>query len=78
VWVGLLDDGIYLRSINGTMYRRLSATARENRQRRPQRTHPARKRPELIVRRPNEVWGWDIERHAPKCLADGFGPKGWA
>jgi hypothetical protein len=42
------------------MYR-LLAIAGENRERRRQRTHPARKRPELIARRPNEVWSWDIE-----------------
>jgi hypothetical protein len=59
VWARLLDDGIYLCSIS-TMYR-LLAIAGENRERRRQRTHPARKRPELIARRPNEVWSWDIE-----------------
>ena len=61
VWARLLDDGIYLCSIS-TMYR-LLAIAGENRERRRQRTHPAKKRPELIARRPNEVWSWDIERH---------------
>ena len=61
VWARLLDDGIYLCSIS-TMYR-LLAVAGENRERRRQRTHPARKRPELIARRPNQVWSWDIERH---------------
>jgi putative transposase len=61
VWARLLDDGIYLCSIS-TMYR-LLAIAGENRERRRQRTHPARKRPELIARRPNQVWSWDIERH---------------
>jgi hypothetical protein len=48
VWARLLDDGGYLCSIS-TMYRPL-AIARENRERRSQRTHLARKRPELIVR----------------------------
>lgn len=47
VWARLLDDGIYLCSIS-TMYR-LLAIAGENRERRRQRTHPARKRPELIA-----------------------------
>lgn len=61
VWARLLDDGIYLCSIS-TMYR-LLAVAGENRERRRQRTHPARQKPELIARRPNEVWSWDIERH---------------
>jgi len=60
VWARLLDDGIYLCSIS-TMYR-LLAIAGENRERRRQRTHPARKRPELIARRPNEVWSWDITK----------------
>ncbi|MFV0258109.1 MAG: hypothetical protein ACK5PP_06635 [Acidimicrobiales bacterium] len=43
VWARLLDDGIYLCSIR-TMYR-LLAIAGENRERRRQRTHPARKNP---------------------------------
>jgi putative transposase len=60
VWARLLDDGIYLCPIS-TMYRLLSI-AGENRERRRQRTHPARKRPELTARRPNEVWSWDITK----------------
>ncbi|MGH9226873.1 MAG: IS3 family transposase, partial [Acidimicrobiales bacterium] len=60
VWARLLDDGVYLCSIS-TMYR-LLAVAGENRERRRQRTHPAKKRPELIARRPNEVWSWDITK----------------
>jgi putative transposase len=60
VWARLLDDGIYLCSIS-TMYRLLAA-AGENRERRRQRTHPAKKRPELIARRPNQVWSWDITK----------------
>ncbi len=60
VWARLLDDGVYLCSIS-TMYRLLAA-AGENRERRRQRTHPARKRPELIARRPNQVWSWDITK----------------
>ena len=60
VWARLLDDGIYLCSIS-TMYR-LLAIVGENRERRRQRTHPARKKPELIARRPNEVWSWDITK----------------
>ncbi|MDZ7677706.1 MAG: IS3 family transposase [Acidimicrobiales bacterium] len=60
VWAQLLDDGIYLCSIR-TMYRLLAA-AGENRERRRQRTHPARKRPELIATAPNEVWSWDITK----------------
>ena len=60
VWARLLDDGRYLCSIS-TMYR-LLAMAGENRERRRQRTHPAKKRPELIARRPNQVWSWDITK----------------
>ncbi len=60
VWARLLDDGVYLCSIS-TMYR-LLAIAGENRERRRQRTHPAKKRPELIARRPNKVWSWDITK----------------
>jgi putative transposase len=60
VWARLLDDGVYLCSIS-TMYR-LLAMAGENRERRRQRNHPARKRPELIARRPNQVWSWDITK----------------
>jgi putative transposase len=60
VWARLLEDGIYLCSIS-TMYR-LLAIVGENRERRRQRTHPAKKKPELIARRPNEVWSWDITK----------------
>jgi len=60
VWARLLDDGVYLCSIS-TMYR-LLAVGGENRERRRQRTHPARQKPELIARRPNEVWSWDITK----------------
>jgi len=60
VWARLLDDGIYLCSIS-TMYP-LLAIAGENRERRRQRTHPAKKKPELIARRPNQVWSWDITK----------------
>ena len=60
VWARLLDDEIYLCSIS-TMYR-LLAIAGENRERRRQRTHPAKKRPELIARAANQVWSWDITK----------------
>ena len=62
VWARLLDDGIYLCSIS-TMYRILR-DAGENRERRRQRTHPARNKPELIARQPNAVWSWDITKLA--------------
>ena len=60
VWARLLDDGRYLCSIS-TMYRLLAA-AGENRERRRQRTHPAKKKPELCARRALEVWSWDITK----------------
>ena len=60
VWARLLDDGVYLCSIS-TMYRLLS-TVGENRERRRQRTHPAKKKPELLATRPNEIWSWDITK----------------
>ena len=62
VWARLLDDGVYLCSIS-TMYR-LLAVVGENRERRRQRTHPARTKPELIARAPNQVWSWDITKLA--------------
>ncbi len=65
VWARLLDDGVYLCSIS-TMYR-LLAIAGESRERRRQRTHPAKKKPELIARQPNEVWSWD-RRPDPRRL----------
>ena len=48
VWARLPDDGIYLCSIS-TVYRLLTIVG-ENRERRRQRTHPARKKPELLAR----------------------------
>jgi len=60
VWARLLDDGVYLCSIS-TMYR-LLAVAGENRERRRQRTHPAKTKPELIATAPNRVWSWDITK----------------
>jgi putative transposase len=60
IWARLLDDGIYVCSIS-TMYR-LLAIAGENRERRRQRTHPAKKKPELIATKPNQIWSWDITK----------------
>jgi len=60
VWARLLDDGVYLCSVS-TMYRLLAA-AGESRERRRQRTHPARKKPELTATGPNQVWSWDITK----------------
>ena len=60
IWARLLDEGVYLASIS-TMYRVLREQG-ESRDRRRQRTHPARKKPELLARKPNEVWSWDITK----------------
>ena len=60
IWARLLDDGVYLCSIS-TMYR-LLRIAGESRERRRQRTHPAKKKPELIATAPNQVWSWDITK----------------
>ena len=56
----LLDEGIYLASVS-TMYRLLRDVG-EVRERRAQATHPPRVRPELVARRPNAVWSWDITK----------------
>ena len=58
VWARLLDIGVFLCSIT-TMYRILRAVG-EVGDRRQQRTHPAKKKPELLATRPNQVWSWDI------------------
>ncbi len=60
VWAILLDSGRYVASIS-TMYRALR-TEGEVRERRRQATHPARMRPELVAREPNQVWSWDISK----------------
>jgi putative transposase len=60
VWAILLDKGTYLASIS-TMYRLLRAQDMI-RERRRQATHPARVRPELVARKPNQVWSWDITK----------------
>jgi putative transposase len=60
VWAILLDAGTYLASIS-TMYRALRCEG-EIRERRRQAAHPARVRPELVARQPNQVWSWDISK----------------
>jgi putative transposase len=60
VYAALLDDGQYLCS-ERTMYRLLAAHA-EVRERRNQLRHPAYAAPELLARRPNELWSWDITK----------------
>ena len=56
----LLDEGTYLCS-ERTMYRLLAAHA-EVRERRDQLRHPVYAAPELLTRRPNELWSWDITK----------------
>ena len=60
VYPQLLDEGRYLCSLRG-MYRILA----ENQavcDRRNQLRHPARPAPQVVARRPNQVWVWDITR----------------
>jgi putative transposase len=60
VWAALLDEGRYLCSIS-TMYRLLREHG-EVRERRRQATHPAKVKPELLARGPNQVFTWDITK----------------
>ncbi len=60
VYATLLDDGRYLCS-ERTMYRLLAEHA-EVRERRDQLRHPVYAAPELLARRPNELWSWDITK----------------
>lgn len=60
VWARTLDEGTYLCS-QSTMHRILRA-AGESKERRAQRTHPAKKIPELVATKPNEIWSWDITK----------------
>ena len=64
VWATLLDEGAYLCS-ERTMYRLLEASG-SSRERRDQLTHPAYAKPELLAKRPNEVWSWDISKLPPR------------
>jgi putative transposase len=64
VYARTLDEGIYLCS-PATMHRLLAESGSSS-DRRAQRTHPAKKRPELLATRPNEIWSWDITKlHGP-------------
>jgi putative transposase len=56
----LLDQGTYLAS-QSTMHRVLRECG-ESRDRRRQRTHPAKKKPHLVARKPLVVWSWDITK----------------
>jgi len=59
-WATLLDEGVYLAS-RSTMHRVLRACD-SSRERRRQATHPARAKPELLARKPGDVWSWDITK----------------
>jgi putative transposase len=56
----LLDEGQHLASVS-TMYRILRSK-RQIRERRAVRRHPSYPRPELVARKPNQVWTWDITK----------------
>jgi len=60
VYATLLDEGQYHCS-ERTMYR-LLAVSHEVRERRDQLRHPRYAAPELLARRPNELWSWDITK----------------
>jgi len=54
------DDQTYLCSIS-TMYRILAAHE-EVRERRRQLRHPEAAKPELVAKKPGEIWSWDITK----------------
>jgi putative transposase len=60
VYATLLDEGRYLCS-ERTMYRLLAAHD-EVRERRNHLRHPRYAAPELLARRPYELWSWDITK----------------
>jgi putative transposase len=65
VYAKLLDSGVYLGSVS-TMYRVLREHD-EVGDRRCHATHPAKVKPELVARQPNEVYSWDITKlHGPE------------
>jgi transposase InsO family protein len=60
IYASLLDEGVHHCSVR-TMYR-LPGQNSEVRERRAQLRHPAYQKPELLAKRPNEVWSWDITK----------------
>jgi putative transposase len=60
VYAELLDENTYLCSVR-TMYRILAEHG-QVRERRNQRRHPTYVKPELVARKPNQVWSWDITK----------------
>ena len=61
VWATLLDEGRYLAS-ERTMYRLLASEHGPARERRAQLQHPPYAAPELLAKRPNELYSWDITK----------------
>jgi putative transposase len=59
-WATLLDEGVYLAS-RSTMHRLLRGAGQAG-ERRRQATHPTRTPPELVARKPGDVWSWDITK----------------
>jgi putative transposase len=64
----LLDEGKYIGSVR-TMYRILDAN-QQVRERRDQLRHPTPVKPELVAKRPNQLWSWDITKL--------LGPAAWS
>jgi len=60
VYATLLDEGKYHCSVS-TMCRILNQN-NEIKERRNQLRHPHYQKPELLARRPNQVWSWDITK----------------
>ena len=58
IWATLLDESRYYCSVR-TMYRILHKH-QEVKERRNQLRHPKYQKPELLAKKPNEVWTWDI------------------
>jgi len=64
VYATLLDEGAYHCSVS-TMYRIMRAYG-EVQERRNQRQHPQRPKPQLSAAAPNQLWSWDITKlHSP-------------
>jgi putative transposase len=60
LYATLLDEGQYHCSVS-TMYRILHEYG-EVRERRNQRQHPPRVKPQLVCEAPNQLWSWDITK----------------
>ena len=54
-WATLLDEGTHLGS-QSTFYRLLHAVHGDVCERRPQATHPAKVKPELVTHSPDQTW----------------------